>query len=91
MDAVGESLVAYLRRGRQPLPHRQIFLGHHAPAGPLKPTAVAEVFQKWVRKSGLNISYKGAHCHTFAVHALLRWYRSGVNVQSKLPDQRQLH
>ncbi len=23
--------------------------------------------------------------HTFAVHALLRWYRSGVNVQSKLP------
>jgi len=23
--------------------------------------------------------------HTFAVHALLRWYRSGANVQSKLP------
>ena len=28
------------------------------------------------------------HClrHTFAVHALLRWYRSGVEVQSKLPQ-----
>ena len=24
--------------------------------------------------------------HTFAVHALLRWYRSGVEVQSKLPQ-----
>lgn len=24
--------------------------------------------------------------HTFAVHALLRWYRSGVDVQSKLPQ-----
>jgi integrase/recombinase XerD len=23
--------------------------------------------------------------HTFAVHALLRWYRDGVNVQAKLP------
>jgi integrase len=23
--------------------------------------------------------------HTFAVHALLRWYRDGVDVQSKLP------
>jgi site-specific recombinase XerD len=72
MDAVGESLVAYLRRGRPQLLHRQIFLRHHAPAGPLKPTAVAEVFQKWVRKSGLNIPYKGAHClrHTIAVHLL---------------------
>ena len=24
--------------------------------------------------------------HTFAVHALLRWYRSGIQVQSKLPQ-----
>jgi integrase len=23
--------------------------------------------------------------HTFAVHALLRWYRDGVDVQAKLP------
>ena len=23
--------------------------------------------------------------HTFAVHALLRWYRAGVDVQTKLP------
>jgi integrase len=23
--------------------------------------------------------------HTFAVHCLLRWYRSGVDVQAKLP------
>jgi integrase/recombinase XerD len=72
MDAVGESLVAYLRRGRPPLPHRQLFLRHRAPAGPLTPTAVAKAFQKWVRQSGLNIPYKGAHClrHTIAVHLL---------------------
>jgi integrase/recombinase XerD len=72
MDAVGESLVAYLRRGRPPLPHRQVFLRHLAPAGPLKPTAVTKAFQKWVRQSGLNIPYQGPHClrHTLAVHLL---------------------
>ena len=28
------------------------------------------------------------HClrHTFAVHVLLRWYRKGVNLQSRLPQ-----
>jgi integrase/recombinase XerD len=72
MDAVGESLVAYLRRGRPQLPHRQVFLRHRAPAGPLTPTAVAKAFVKWVRQSGLNIPYQGPHClrHTLAVHLL---------------------
>jgi site-specific recombinase XerD len=72
MDAVGESLVAYLRRGRPQLPYRQVFLRHRTPAGPLMPTAVGKAFQKWVRQSGLNIPYKGPHClrHTLAVHLL---------------------
>ncbi len=72
MDAVGESLVAYLRRGRPPLPHRQVFLRHRAPAGLLTPSAVGKAFLKWVRKSGLNIPYQGPHClrHTLAVHLL---------------------
>jgi integrase/recombinase XerD len=72
MDAVGESLVAYLRRGRPPLPHREVFLRHRVPAGPLNPGAVGKAFKKWVRKSGLNIPYQGPHClrHTLAVHLL---------------------
>jgi site-specific recombinase XerD len=72
MDAVGESLVAYLRRGRPPLLHRQVFLRHRAPAGLLTPSAVGKAFLKWVRQSGLNIPYQGPHClrHTLAVHLL---------------------
>jgi site-specific recombinase XerD len=73
-DPVGTVLVCYLRRGRPASPHRELFLRAHAPAGVLKPTAVAEVFQKWVRRSGLPIPFQGAHClrHSYAVHLLRR-------------------
>ena len=73
-DAAGTVLLQYLRRGRpSSSPHRELFLRHRAPAGVLKPTAVSEVFQKWVRHSGLPISFHGPHClrHSYAV-ALLR-------------------
>jgi site-specific recombinase XerD len=41
-----------------------------APMGLLKPSATAEVFQSVVRKSGLSISFRGAHClrHSLAIH-----------------------
>jgi site-specific recombinase XerD len=72
-DAAGTVLLRYLQRGRPLSPHRELFLRHRAPAGILERTAVADVFQKWVRRSGLAISFQGAHClrHSYAV-ALLR-------------------
>jgi site-specific recombinase XerD len=73
-DPVGTVLVRYLRCGRPASPDRELFLRAHAPAGVLRPTAVAEVFQKWVRRSGLPIPFKGSHClrHSYAVHLLRR-------------------
>jgi site-specific recombinase XerD len=73
-DPVGTVLVRYLRRARPASPHRELFLRAHAPAGVLQPTAVAEVFQKWVRRSGLPIPFQGPHClrHSYAVHLLGR-------------------
>ena len=72
-DAAGTVLLRYLRRGRPVSPHRELFLRHRAPAGILERTAVANIFQKWVRRSGLPIPFQGAHClrHSSAV-ALLR-------------------
>ena len=71
-NKVGDVLVEYLRKGRPDLPHRELFLRVRAPAGTLRPTAVTEAFQGWVRRSGLPIRYQGPHClrHSLAVHLL---------------------
>jgi site-specific recombinase XerD len=71
-DEVGASLLDYIRRGRPHLRHRQVFLRCRAPDGILKPTAVTEAFQAWSRRSGLPITFQGAHClrHSVAVHLL---------------------
>jgi site-specific recombinase XerD len=73
-DPAGTVLVRYLRRGRPPSPHRELFLRECAPAGVLQPTAVGAAFQKWVRRSGLPIVFQGPHClrHSYAVHLLRR-------------------
>lgn len=69
---VGGALLDYLENGRPTSSHREIFLRVRAPAGTLKATAVTEVFQGWVRRSGLPIPFQGPHClrHSLAVHLL---------------------
>jgi len=71
-ESVGDVLIEYLKRGRPDHPCRNLFLRVRAPSGPLKPTAVTEVFQRRVLLSGLNIPYQGPHClrHSYAVHLL---------------------
>jgi len=79
-DAVGEVLIEYLKKSRPKLPFRELFLRVRAPHGPLKPTAVNEVFQLRVRKGDLNIPYQGTHClrHSYAVYLL----RQGISVKA---------
>jgi integrase/recombinase XerD len=71
---VGACLIDYLRHGRPQMSHREVFLRVRAPSGPLRPTAITEAFQGWVRRSGLPIPYQGPHClrHSLAVHLLRR-------------------
>jgi site-specific recombinase XerD len=71
-NSVANSLIAYLRRGRPASSHRNVFLRHRAPEGILKGTAVAEVFQAWSGRSGLDIPFQGCHClrHSYAIHLL---------------------
>ena len=94
-DQVGTALLDYLRHARpalavrrqriafrgEPTPaYREVFLRHRTPAGVLKPTAVTEAFQGWVKRSGLAIPFQGPHClrHSYAVHLL----RSGVALKT---------
>lgn len=79
-DAVGQSLVAYLRRARPQSPRREVFLRCRAPAGLLRPTAITEAFQRWTKHGRLSIPFQGAHClrHSYAVHLL----RQGVSLET---------
>ena len=71
-DAAGTVLIDYLRRARPHSAHRELFLRARGPAGRLKPTAVSNVFQTHVKRSGLPIAFRGPHClrHAYAVHLL---------------------
>lgn len=79
-DSVGAALLDYLQFGRPSQPTRIVFLRHRPPAGVLKPTAVTEVFQAHVRRSGLAIPFQGPHClrHSLAVRLL----RQGVSLKA---------
>jgi site-specific recombinase XerD len=73
-NEVSNALFKHLKRTPPPAPYRHVFLRMRAPMGLLKPSAVAEVFQSAVRRSGLPISFHGAHClrHSLAMHLLKR-------------------
>lgn len=79
-NAVGNSIIEYLNKGRPKTHFREIFVRHRTPDGALKPSALSEVFQAWSRRSGLQISFQGPHCirHSFAVHLL----RQGVSLKA---------
>ena len=79
-DEVGEAIAQYLRRVRSTSPHRELFLRQRAPAGVLKPTAVSDAFERWSKRSGLDIPFHGAHClrHSYAVNLL----RAGTSLNT---------
>jgi integrase len=77
---VGSALYRYLKKVPRYGSYREVFLRMKAPGGPLKPTAVTEVFQTWARRSGLEIPFRGTTClrHSYALHLL----RQGQTVKT---------
>jgi len=78
-NEAGAILVRYLQEARPASPRRELFLRARAPMGPLKPTAVHDILDARIRRSGLPIHMTGTHLlrHSFAVHLL----RQGVSTK----------
>ena len=71
----GDVLACYLKDGRPPSSHRELFLRRRAPFGPLGPTAVHEILDKHRKAlSGLKLPVIGSHVlrHSLAMHLLRR-------------------
>ena len=66
------------------------FLPSHN-GGPCRHTPVYEVFRQLLHRCGIPHGGRGKGPrlhdlrHTFAVHAMLRWYREGADLDAKLP------
>jgi site-specific recombinase XerD len=76
-DEVGDSLLAYLRHGRPPSPHPEIFLISRAPYTPISRGLVPWIVCNRIRKAGLEVPVPGARAfrHRFATQMLARGYR----------------
>jgi len=77
-DEAGSVLARYLQAGRPATERRELFLRQRAPAGVLAHTAVHDILEHRIRRSGLELSQCGSHVlrHSFAVHLL----RQGVPI-----------
>jgi integrase/recombinase XerD len=79
-DAVATALLAYLRKGRPQVAHREIFLTVVAPILPIKRQTTGYAFRSRVKRSALDIPFRGVHClrHAYAVNLL----RRGVSLKT---------
>jgi integrase len=73
-DEAGDILARYLKTARPPSSLREVFLRRTAPMGPLTRTAVYDILQDRIRRSGLQLRRVGGHSlrHSLAAHLLRR-------------------
>ncbi|TAM48854.1 MAG: integrase [Paraburkholderia sp.] len=83
-------LKRYLRCGRPGGAHPQLFLRGHTPAGPIKHTALCDVYEKRARQSELPLEGTSSYSlrHAFAMHLLERG--AGIKVIGDLLGHRTL-
>jgi site-specific recombinase XerD len=74
-EEIGKALLEYLRNGRPPTDHREIFLTHCAPYQPLRAvSAITNVVKRSVARTSLPLRSAGAHMfrHSVATELVCR-------------------
>jgi site-specific recombinase XerD len=73
-DEAGDILARYLKTARPPSSWREVFLRRTAPMGPLTRTAVYDILQDRIHRSGYQLPRVGGHSlrHSLAAHLLRR-------------------
>ena len=80
IDEVGGALVEYIEKARPEVDRRELFLRRIAPLGPIRESAINQLFHSCIAQSGLDIPQQGPHCirHSYAVHML----REGTSLKT---------
>ena len=70
LPEVGAAIASYLRKGRPACSHRQVFLLHQQPPGPMDRSSISRVICRALRRCGIVVARPGAHLlrHTMASH-----------------------
>ena len=79
-DEAANVLIRYLRQGRPPTAHRELFLRTRAPRGPLRSPAVREILARRIRRSGLDIPPCGTNVLRHSV--AMRLQKQGVGLKT---------
>jgi site-specific recombinase XerD len=79
-DEAGDILTRYLKAARPRSSFRELFLRRRAPMGPLAHTAVHDILEYRIHRSGLALPLVGTHAlrHSLAVHLLRRGVALGA-------------
>lgn len=86
-----DSHLSFRRAHRFPVANDTSLLwNNYGKGGTYSATALGTIFRGLFRKNGIHTAAGGIprlhdFRHSFAVNALLRWYRSGDDIQTKLP------
>lgn len=81
-DEVAAALIAYVQRGRGSSRHRELFLRARAPSGPIRASAVGDLFDAWAARAGIRLPSGGGGPHALRHAVAMHLLRQGTPLKT---------